>query len=82
MSAQPGSSSANQGSNDGSLLNLDAIIGQITTSNNLVALNHTLKNFAPKDVRDTILASTLSNGQDPLTVLHLGNNTLGIIYIL
>lgn len=64
------------------ILSLDNILTQITTSNNLSALNHTLKHFASRDVRDTILGSTLSSGQDPLSVLDVGRNTLGVLYIL
>jgi COP9 signalosome complex subunit 3 len=89
MSSQPqaGSSSSaaahqSQSSTEGTLLSLDALFSQITTSNNPFALNHTLRNFAPKDVRELILASTLSNGQDPLSVLDARGNTLGILYIL
>ena len=78
--SQPSSSSA--GAGDGTLLSLDNILTQITTCNNLAALNHTLKHFASKDVRDTILASTLSGGQDPLSVLDVVRNTLGVLYIL
>lgn len=78
--AQPSSSSA--GAGDGALLSLDNLLTQITTANNTAALNHTLKNFASKDVRDTILASTLSSGQDPLGVLDVVGNTLGVLYIL
>ena len=61
---------------------LDSLLTQITTSDNPAALNHVLKNFAPKDVRDTILASTLSDGGDPLTVLDVVQNTIGVLYIL
>ncbi|KAH9886665.1 hypothetical protein C8Q73DRAFT_714825 [Cubamyces lactineus] len=61
---------------------LDDVLQQITTSNNPSALNHYLKTFAPKESRDTILASTLSSGQDPLSVLDPQSNTLGYLYIL
>ena len=80
MSSQAGSSQG--GTNNGSLVTLDNIFSEITTSNNPGALNHALRNCASKEVRDTILASTLSNGQDPLSVLDVGSNTVGILYIL
>ncbi|KAF8066863.1 hypothetical protein FPV67DRAFT_1417482 [Lyophyllum atratum] len=61
---------------------LDSIINQITTSNNVAALNHTLRNAIPKESRDTILSSPLANNQDPLTILDMRENTLGVLYIL
>jgi COP9 signalosome complex subunit 3 len=61
---------------------LDTILTQITTSNSAVALNHTLRNSLPKDARDTILSSVLASGQDPLTVLDMRENTLGVLFIL
>ncbi|KAJ7722564.1 hypothetical protein DFH07DRAFT_856847 [Mycena maculata] len=63
-------------------LSLDRILGEITTTNNLSALNHTLKNGLPKESRETILSSPLASGQDPLSVLDLRQNTLGVLYIL
>ncbi|KAJ7083343.1 hypothetical protein B0H15DRAFT_850641 [Mycena belliarum] len=63
-------------------LSLDRILNEITTTNNLAALNHTLKNGLPKESRETILSSPLASGQDPLTVLDLRQNTLGVLYIL
>ncbi|KIM86905.1 hypothetical protein PILCRDRAFT_815352 [Piloderma croceum F 1598] len=80
MSSQPGPSQG--GTNNGTLVTLDNIFSDIITSNHPIALNHTLRNCAPKDIRDTILASTLSNGQDPLSVLDVRSNTIGILYIL
>ncbi|KAG6860267.1 hypothetical protein C0995_013511 [Termitomyces sp. Mi166 len=61
---------------------LDTILSLITTSNNASALNHTLRTNLSKESRDTILASTLSSGQDPLTVLDMRENTLGVLWIL
>ncbi|KAG6876742.1 hypothetical protein C0992_011973 [Termitomyces sp. T32_za158] len=61
---------------------LDTILNQITTTNNAVALNNSLRNNIPKESRDTILASFLSGGQDPLTVLDMRENTLGVLWIL
>ncbi|KAJ7644431.1 hypothetical protein FB45DRAFT_784475 [Roridomyces roridus] len=63
-------------------LSLDRILTEITTTNNLPALNHTLKNGLPKESRETILSSPLASGQDPLLVLDLRQNTLGVLYIL
>ncbi|KAG6840314.1 hypothetical protein C0991_007464 [Blastosporella zonata] len=63
---------------------MDTILNQITTSNNAVALNHTLRKTLPKDptARDLTLASPLSSGQDPLSVLDMRENTLGALWIL
>ncbi|KAJ7508411.1 hypothetical protein B0H11DRAFT_1964831 [Mycena galericulata] len=63
-------------------LSLDRILGEITTTNNILALNHTLKNGLPKESRETILSSPLASGQDPLSVLDLRQNTLGVLYIM
>ncbi|KAJ7696758.1 hypothetical protein B0H17DRAFT_929048 [Mycena rosella] len=63
-------------------LSLDRILNEITTTNNLGALNHTLKNGLPKESRETILSSGLASGQDPLAILDLRQNTLGVLYIL
>lgn len=62
--------------------NLDTVLNQITTSNNIHALNHTLRIGLPRETRDAILASTLGGGQDPLSVLDMRANTLGALYIL
>lgn len=61
---------------------LDSIFHLITTSNNLQTLHNTLRSGAPRDVRDTILASVLQSGQDPLMLLDARTNTLGYLYIL
>ncbi|KAJ3736692.1 hypothetical protein DFJ43DRAFT_518661 [Lentinula guzmanii] len=63
---------------------IDGLVQQITTSNNLEALAHTLRTSGTsgRDVREFILASSMSSGQDPLSVLDLRNNTLGVMYIL
>jgi COP9 signalosome complex subunit 3 len=62
-------------------LDLDTIIAQITSSNSARQLNDFLRNI-PTDTREVILASTLSSGQDPLTILDVRVNTLGVLYIL
>ena len=61
---------------------LDQIFQDITTSNDQKVLHERLKHFTPKDARDAILASTLSSGQDPLSVLDPERNTIGCLYIL
>ncbi|KAL7278794.1 hypothetical protein ACG7TL_007803 [Trametes sanguinea] len=61
---------------------LDDVLNQITTTNSPSSLNHYLRTFAPKESRDTILASILASGQDPLSVLDPQRNTLGYLYIL
>lgn len=66
---------------DGSV-SLDSIINQITTATNAVTLNHNLRNTIPKESRDTILSSALAGGQDPLGVLDMRQNTLGVLYIM
>ncbi|EIW56333.1 uncharacterized protein TRAVEDRAFT_127525 [Trametes versicolor FP-101664 SS1] len=66
----------------GGFASLDDVLHQLTTSTNLNNLHHYLKSFAPKESRDIILASTLSSGQDPLSVLDPQRNTLGYLYII
>ncbi len=68
--------------NTGGPTSLDDVLQQLTTSTNINSLHHYLKSFAPKESRDIILASTLSSGQDPLSVLDPQRNTLGFLYIL
>ncbi|KAJ7045189.1 hypothetical protein C8F04DRAFT_526871 [Mycena alexandri] len=63
-------------------LSLDRILNEITTTNNLSNLNHTLKNGLPKESRETILSSPLASAQDPLTILDMRQNTLGVLYIM
>ena len=58
---------------------LDDILTRITTETNQHTLNVYLKS---KDVPSSVLAGTLSNGQDPLAVLDPHRNTLGYLYIL
>ncbi|KAI6041998.1 hypothetical protein EDC04DRAFT_2664219, partial [Pisolithus marmoratus] len=64
---------------DISLMN---VITAITTATSAPHLSQYLKNFAPKEVREVVLASMLPEGQDPLTILDIQANTLGILYIL
>lgn len=83
----PGSHSQSphkEAANQGQPLSLDEVIHQIqSTTNTHGQLNHVLKTqLGPKDVRDTILASTLSNGSDPINELDTKTHTLGLLYIL
>ncbi|TBU54939.1 hypothetical protein BD310DRAFT_826881 [Dichomitus squalens] len=64
------------------LPSLDDVFTQITTNPNVANVASYLKTFAPREVRETILASALGSGQDPLTVLDPHRNTLGYLYIL
>ncbi|KAF7307639.1 PCI domain-containing protein [Mycena indigotica] len=63
-------------------MSLDRILQEITTATNLNTLHQTLKTGLPKESRDTILSSPLASGQDPLNILDLTQNTLGVLYIL
>ncbi len=72
----------NAGSSSHGLASLDDVIKHITTSNNASTLKAYLNSFAPKESRETILASTIGSGQDPLTLLDPSRNTLGYLYIL
>ena len=72
----------NIGSSSHGLASLDDVIQHITTSSNPQNLKSYLNSFAPKESRETILASTLGSGQDPLSVLDPAINTLGFLYIL
>ncbi|GBE87715.1 hypothetical protein SCP_1103920 [Sparassis crispa] len=87
--AQSGSSSyqahlntSSSSRGDDGLPSLDSLVNSIRTLENSASLNTILKSFAPKDVRDTILAGALAHGEDPLTVLDAPQHTLGILYIL
>jgi len=62
-------------------ISLINVITAITSADSPSQLNHQLKTFAPKEVRDVILASLLPDGQDPLSVLDIQANTLGILHI-
>ena len=66
----------------GDLTSIDQVVHLIMTANSIPALNLTLRNGLPKDTRDHILASVLPGGQDPLSVLDVKANTLGVLYIL
>jgi len=66
---------------------IDALITQVTSTPNPAQLNQAIKAGLPKDSRETLLSSFLSNNQDPLAYLSslqggLRNYTLGALYIL
>jgi len=61
---------------------IDHVLGQITSSNNVVSLNHALKTGLQRESKETVLCSFLSNGQDPLQILDVRAHTLGVLYIL
>ncbi|KAL0569683.1 hypothetical protein V5O48_012282 [Marasmius crinis-equi] len=60
----------------------DGLVQQITTTNNVSALNLTLRATSRADGREAALAGALSSGEDPLNLLDLRNDTLGVLYIL
>ncbi len=62
-------------------LDLDTLIAHITSTNSPRQLNDFLKNI-PNETREVLLASTYSSGQDPLNILNVRNNSLGILYML
>lgn len=61
---------------------LEDLVNFLLTEKDPSAKNSLLKNFATKETRDVLLASRLSNGEDPLNVLSVEENTLGYLYIL
>lgn len=61
---------------------LDLVVVEVTNANSYAQLSNSLRTFAPNDVRDTILAGPLTNGQDPLTVLDVTQHTVGVLHIL
>jgi hypothetical protein len=68
-----------------SLLDLAAVVQHIAsaqTAQDLLALAHTLRTFAPDEQREHILAGVLPGAQDPLPLLNIHANTLGVLYIL
>lgn len=75
-----GSGSAGSGSGS-SQVSLDAVLSEITTSQDDKSLNAFLKDYG-REMRDLLYASLLSSGQDPLSVLDIQVNTLGYLYLL
>ncbi|KAF9265400.1 hypothetical protein L218DRAFT_899145 [Marasmius fiardii PR-910] len=72
-------SSTNQTNNQNLV---DGIIHQITTTDSIATLHSTLRSAFRPDVLETALAGAMSSGVDPLSVLDLRNDTLGVLYIL
>ena len=61
---------------------IDVLLSQLTAPNTGInALSNLLKNVI-RETRETVLSSFLSNGQDPLMLLDVRNNTLAVLYIL
>ncbi|KAG9311535.1 hypothetical protein JVU11DRAFT_7739 [Chiua virens] len=63
-------------------VSLAHVITAITSAASPLQLNQQLKSFAPKEVRNMILASLLPDGRDPLSLLDIQADTLGILHIL
>ena len=61
---------------------MDQVLHDITTTEDPKLLNDKLRHSPSKDARETILASMLQSGQDPLSVLDPERNTIGYLYIL
>ena len=84
--SQPQPSSAtllpSSSSSMASAVDLESIIADITTSTSSQLLLPSLLSFAKHDVGETILASFLPGGLDPLTVLDAHVNTLGYLFVL
>ncbi|KAL5521545.1 hypothetical protein ACEPAF_2293 [Sanghuangporus sanghuang] len=78
-----GSSTAASGSGSGPSfqISVDAVLHEITSSQDDVRLNNFLRTYA-RESREVLYASLLASGQDPLSVLDARNNTLGYLYLL
>ncbi|EIN09351.1 hypothetical protein PUNSTDRAFT_67669 [Punctularia strigosozonata HHB-11173 SS5] len=63
-------------------VSLASAVEQITSTSNPQSLARWLTKFAPKEVRETLLASLLPGDQDPLDILDVETNTLGVVWIL
>jgi hypothetical protein len=63
-------------------MDLESVIADITTSISPEELLTSLRSLVKLDVGESILASALPGGQDPLTVLDTHANTLGYLFIL
>jgi COP9 signalosome complex subunit 3 len=61
---------------------MDSVLHLITTADSIEVLNYNLRTALAREIRNTVLASMLASGQDPLSVLDMRANTLGILYIL
>ncbi|KIY48410.1 hypothetical protein FISHEDRAFT_23327, partial [Fistulina hepatica ATCC 64428] len=60
---------------------LDNIVALIESSTNAADLHYQISSCAQRDVREAILASTLSTGADPLTIVP-PHHTLGALWIV
>ena len=64
-------------------IHIDPLLTQLTAPNTSINnLSSLLKNGIPRETRETVLSSFLSNGQDPLMLLDVRSNTLAVLYIL
>lgn len=61
---------------------MDGILQTVTSTQDAGHIANYLKSLTPRELREAALASTLSSGQDPLTMLHVTQNTLAVMYIL
>lgn len=61
---------------------MDGILQQVTTADSIGGVANYLKSLNPKDLREQALASSLSSGQDPLTIVSAPTHTLAMLYIL
>ena len=64
------------------LSTLEDVVTAATTINDPAVLASALKTFLKRDVAEHLLASSLPNDVDPLSVLNPNANTLGYLYIL
>lgn len=74
-------SSSNATASGSSQASLDAVLNEITSSQDDTKLNSFLNGYA-KEIREVLFAGLLSTGQDPLAILNVQNNTLGFLYLL
>lgn len=62
---------------------ISTVISTITLRVVPAELHHYLRTFEPhRDVREAVLAGVLPDGRDPLDVLDVALDTLGVLYIL
>ncbi|KAG7088667.1 hypothetical protein E1B28_012639 [Marasmius oreades] len=61
---------------------VDSLVNQITTTNSIATLHTTLRGALRPDIREAALGGALSSGADPLNLLDLRTDTLGVLYIL
>ncbi|KAF8502976.1 hypothetical protein JB92DRAFT_2972622 [Gautieria morchelliformis] len=78
----PSTSTVSGSSSMAPAMDLESVIADITTSISPEQLLTSLRSLVRLDVGESILASVLPGGQDPLTVLDTHANTLGYLFIL